>query len=231
MFNRQKKNTRLQNIQESWFSAGFLTQSALLANMQTLIGKHIIPNLKLKQEQPYVLDIGCGHQPYKPLIPVSCHWIGVNPDTDNASPTLVADGLLLPFHNQQFDFVLCTQVIEHVSDPLQLVQEISRCLKPGGLLLLSGPMYWPLHEEPHDYWRFTKYGLRQLLKRTGLEEVEMRNDGSAISLTLTSINHLFRGFYFAPLRLALNILGVILEKITPVPHSTPNLSLIAKKLP
>ena len=68
------------------------------------------------------------------------------------------DATRLALGDDRFDIVFCTQVIEHVPDPAALVAETHRVLRPGGWLVLTGPFWWPHHEEPHDFHRFTRYG-------------------------------------------------------------------------
>jgi SAM-dependent methyltransferase len=63
-----------------------------------------------------------------------------------------------------YDCVFCGNVLEHVDDFMSALAEITRVLKPGGILVLGLPFRQPLHLEPHDYWRFTEYGIRYLLK-------------------------------------------------------------------
>ncbi|MGC2700891.1 MAG: class I SAM-dependent methyltransferase, partial [Candidatus Acidiferrales bacterium] len=83
----------------------------------------------------------------------------------------------LPFMDGSYDTVLVTQVIEHVADHRSLLREAFRVLKSGGIMILSGPMYWPLHEEPYDFFRFTEHGLRFLLETTGFSDIEIVADG------------------------------------------------------
>lgn len=64
------------------------------------------------------------------------------------SPFVISSAEILPFRSRSFDFVICNFVIEHVLDQLQLLNEIQRVLKLGGVCYLSGPnKYWWL--EPH----------------------------------------------------------------------------------
>ena len=84
-----------------------------------------------------------------------------------------ASGLALPFGAQTFDTVVCSEVLEHVPDPACLLAEVTRVLRPGGHLLLTTPQTWGLHEEPHDYFRYTRYGLDVLARRAGLEPVRI----------------------------------------------------------
>jgi ubiquinone/menaquinone biosynthesis C-methylase UbiE len=73
------------------------------------------------------------------------------------------------------DAVLSTQVLEHVADPLSVLAEFFRVLKPDGRLWLTAPFVWYLHEEPYDYYRFTSHGLRFLLERAGFIEIEVNH--------------------------------------------------------
>jgi len=59
--------------------------------------------------------------------------------------------------------VVCCEVFEHITDPQSAIREIYRILKPGGTAIISSPMHYHIHEEPHDYWRFTPYGMKFLL--------------------------------------------------------------------
>lgn len=82
----------------------------------------------------------------------------------------------LPFHDEVADGVICKEVLEHVDDPFRAMEEIYRVMKPGGLLLLTLPFLEPYHASPgsyHDYWRFTRTGVGQLLKRFRRVEIEM----------------------------------------------------------
>jgi 2-polyprenyl-3-methyl-5-hydroxy-6-metoxy-1,4-benzoquinol methylase len=83
----------------------------------------------------------------------------------------------LPFKDASYDTVLVTQVIEHVADHQALLREAFRVLRRDGVLILSGPMYWPLHLEPNDFFGFTEHGLRFLMKRSGFAEIAIINDG------------------------------------------------------
>lgn len=73
----------------------------------------------------------------------------------------------MPFENNTFDAVICTQVLEHVNEPQQVLNELYRVLKHGGALYLSAPQGWGVHQAPHDYFRFTNYGLQYLLEKSG----------------------------------------------------------------
>ena len=79
----------------------------------------------------------------------------------------------LPFKEEQFDGVVCIQVLEHVNEPLMVLEELYRVTKRGGLLFITAPQGWGIHQAPNDYFRFTSYGLTYLLEKAGFEVVSL----------------------------------------------------------
>jgi len=124
-----------------------------------------------------LLDVGCGRQPYRHLVPAT-RYVGVDVDTPVTRALGVAellyDGRVLPVSDGAFDAVLCSQVLEHVFTPDEFVRELHRVLRPDGLLLLAVPFAWDEHEQPHDFARYSSFGLRSLLKKNGFEIVAQR---------------------------------------------------------
>ncbi len=96
-------------------------------------------------------------------------------------------GLCLDIHNmdaipsERFDCAICLEVLEHVSNPFIAVAQISRLLKTDGLLILSVPHLSRVHEAPHDYFRYTQYGIRSILESNGFEVLEMKPTGALFS--------------------------------------------------
>jgi SAM-dependent methyltransferase len=153
-----------------------------------------------------ILDVGCGVKPYEPLLArPGDRWTGVDHPTTMAGSygvfTLAdtfADCHALPFADGTFDTLLCTQVLEHVSDPGQVLVEAARVLRPGGVLLLTAPMTWPLHEEPYDFFRYTQHGLRHLLRGAGFEVLQEVQRGRGAS----TLGQAFLDLHFAGRKLS-----------------------------
>ncbi len=122
--------------------------------------------------QGWLLDLGCGGKPYREMFHHVDHYVGVDlPPT--GSVEVYGSCTALPFAKAVFDSVLCNEVLEHISEPANAMLEAARVLKPGGILLLTAPQTWGMHWEPHDFYRYTKYGLRYLAEKSGLEVIEV----------------------------------------------------------
>lgn len=118
-----------------------------------------------------VLDIGAGrvstNHSYEKFFP---NRLALDID-EKRRPDIVGDVHHLPFPDESHNIILCTEVLEHCHSPQAAIDEMKRVLKPGGTLILTTRFVYPLHDIPHDYFRFTKYGLQHLLR--GFEVVEI----------------------------------------------------------
>jgi SAM-dependent methyltransferase len=70
----------------------------------------------------------------------------------------------IPLRNSSVDCVLCMVVLEHTRNPRDVLHEFARILKTGGTLIMVVPFLWEEHQIPHDYFRFTRYGVRCLFE-------------------------------------------------------------------
>jgi SAM-dependent methyltransferase len=119
--------------------------------------------------QGALLDVGCGQQPYRSYFSHvknhrACDFDATRGDVDFACPAHQ-----IPLADESLDSILCTEVLEHVPDPLAVWCEFHRLLRPGGKVLLTTPMYWPPHELPYDFYRYPEHGLRHLISQSGFE--------------------------------------------------------------
>jgi SAM-dependent methyltransferase len=118
------------------------------------------------------LDVGAQNGPYAAHFPRRValdvqRGVGVQ---------VIGDAQALGIRDASFDVVLCTEVLEHLPDPQRAIDEMYRVLVPGGQLLLTTRFLFPIHDAPHDYFRFTKYGLRHLLRRFDITELQEETD-------------------------------------------------------
>jgi SAM-dependent methyltransferase len=129
-----------------------------------------------------LLDAGAGKLSYRHLVKPYCteyksmDFKKTHPELDYESD--IQD---MPLENESFDTVFSAEVLEHVPDPEKALREIYRVLKPGGKLVMSIPHLMYLHNEPYDFYRYTKYGLRTLLERVGFTVEFIEPSGSIFS--------------------------------------------------
>ncbi len=175
-----------------------------------------------------VLDLGCGGKPYIPLFGDRARpYIGIDVDRGAAADVLGVGGQL-PFRDETFDVVLCTQVLEHDPEPQRTVDEARRVLAEGGVLILSTHGVWFKHGGA-DYWRWTDTGLRRITK--SFAAVDIRSCGGQYSCLFQLLN-----LYADPLpvgrRLAYlvnNLFGLALDRVLPADHLISNYVAIATK--
>jgi SAM-dependent methyltransferase len=147
----------------------------------SLVERYIINLVKTeirKNGKGSVLDIGCGEKPFFPDLEKQVDlYIGLDhPQTPHAKKYIDVFGLAekLPFGPEKYDLVLLTQVLEHVEEPKIVLKEINYVLKCNGVLIVSFPFLYPVHEAPRDFYRYTGYGIKYLAKETGfvIEKIE-----------------------------------------------------------
>lgn len=145
-----------------------------------------------------LVDVGCGSKPYLGFFPASRHF-GVDwpRSLHPGLPDCYASADALPIASGSVDTVLCTELIEHVLDPLAVVREGARVLRDGGHLVLSAPFVHEPHERPFDYYRFSPDGLLMLARRAGLEPLRVVRRGGPLAVTidlvLRSLLRILRG--------------------------------------
>ena len=133
-----------------------------------------------------VLDAGSGEGQYRHHFTRQRYW-GVDLAVGDAAwdysqVDAVADLTALPFRAATFDAAVHIVTIEHLKEPGRALAEIARTLAPGGTLLIAAPQEWEVHQAPHDYFRYTRYGLAYLLEQSGFEVREMRAAGGYFRL-------------------------------------------------
>lgn len=90
---------------------------------------------------------------------------------------LQADGLFLPIRNNSYDWVLCSELLEHVENPRGIIREAYRVLKAGGTLVITIPFLFRLHADPVDVGRYTPWFLKQHLENTGFADIHIEKQG------------------------------------------------------
>jgi len=122
--------------------------------------------------------------PFRNHIPQAVtQYDSIDVDEKAADITYVGDILNMSMiQSETYDSAVCFEVLEHVKNPFIAIKEINRILKKDGLLIISVPHMWLIHEAPHDYFRFTKYGLKHILEENQFKIISMETVGGLLSL-------------------------------------------------
>ncbi len=133
-----------------------------------------------------LLDVGCNEKPYYPFFDdIVKNYVGADichtPYND-----LICVAEKMPFGDETFDFLICSQVLEHVMNPFKCASEMMRVTKKGGTIFITAPFVWDIHDFPGDYWRFSPDGLKLLFK--GVSEKEIFLNGNSVQALTEKLN-------------------------------------------
>lgn len=160
-----------------------LNVNLLAAALQPLLAKHA---------RGHLLDLGCGNVPlfaaYRSHVgEVTCiDWANSEHQLRHIDQSCDLNGPL-PLLDRSVNTVLLTDVLEHIAMPAALVGEIARILAPEGKLIASVPFMYRLHEEPHDYHRYTQHALRHMVESAGLRVAFLEPYGQGIDVVFDSL--------------------------------------------
>ena len=177
-----------------------------------------------------LLDFGCGRKPYEDLFHVN-EYIGIDMEQtghlhENSKIDVLYDGKKIPFSDESFDAVFCSEVFEHVFNLEEILDEIIRVLRKDGQMLITVPFCWPEHEVPFDFGRYSSFGLVHILEKKGLVIVDSRKSGnyarvlcqlralyfhSLIKTRNRAFNYLASMMFIIPI----NILGLLFLPLMP----------------
>jgi len=225
-------------LKVKWYNHNYLTQSFLYKSLYKA----------KKYARGKLLDVGCGQKPYENFFSDSIsEYIGIDlPQSVSANKLPKRADIYydinkgLPFESDSFDTVLCTEVLEHVQEPSYLIKEINRVLKKGGYLILSAPQCWGLHEEPCDYYRYTKYGLKYLVEKNGFELKSLEERGglwvmvgqrmcSFIHYNYVDGRNIFMKLFFKMIYILLSQICLFLDRVYKHKGDTLGITIISMK--
>jgi len=128
-----------------------------------------------------LLDVGCGYMPYKSLLTSAPGRVGKYIGMDLADNIylkdrvdLTWDGRTIPLPDASVDCALATEFFEHCPAAEAALREVARVLRSGGRLVVTVPFLWPLHEVPHDEYRYTPFSLARHLRAAGFGDIDIR---------------------------------------------------------
>lgn len=221
------------------FAPVFLTHIRLKAALEWML-------IPLAVDRVKCLDVVCGDRPYEYLF-VRGGYAGIDVEYSGRplsmkQPDQFYDGNEFPFSCDTFDMVISTQVLEHVVSPLGgVLKEMARVCKSGGEVVISFPFVYQEHEVPFDYFRFTRFGIAELLSKAGLSVDTIKRDSSSLDTVAILVNVYImhnlvpriRGFgrlYAFLFCLPIQLIAKLLSNILPDRGQLyPNLVVYAKK--
>ena len=147
-------------------------------------------------------DLGAGEAPYKEFFLqhakkyVAVDWSGSH---HNTNADITADlNEPLPIDAGIADTIVSLSVLEHLYAPQVMLNEAFRILKEGGAIVLQAPWQWRIHEEPHDYYRYTPYGLEYLLEQAGFVDIKVEPQAGFFTTITLKLNYFSCGLIRGP---------------------------------
>ncbi len=183
-------------IQKQQFDPGFL---GIFVNPFFFVRRELRKNIAEFAPSLFgkILDAGCAGKPYEVLFSNATEYIGMEFDSSvnraDSKADVFYDGHKFPFQDNTFDGVVATQVLEHVFNPDEFLDEMNRVVKHGAHVLLTLPFVWDEHSQPHDYARYTSFGLRHLLEKHGFIIIKSKKTLNDVRVIFQLINcYLFK---------------------------------------
>lgn len=171
-------------------------------------------------------DLGSGESPYKEFFLlhadtyVAVDWAGSFHDT---KADVVANlNEPLPIDSEVANSIVSLSVLEHLREPQLMLSEAFRILKKDGAIVLQVPWQWPIHEAPHDYFRYTPYGLAFLFERAGFVDVKVEAQAGFFTTMAMKFNYFSRRFVMGPrfarmlLAAGLSVFWYVGQKLAPL---------------
>lgn len=174
-----------------------------------------------KYAEGKLIDIGCGEKPYARMIkPYVSEHIGIDHNGtlhDKSKIDRFGTAYNIPAEDNEFDSAICTAVLEHLEEPDKAIAECNRVLRKEGTAIYTTNLFWHLHEEPRDFYRYTKYGLKHLFEKNGFQIVELKPlSGFCVTFGQEFVYYLWRfrrGGKLNPLWWIIPVAGMFIQRI------------------
>lgn len=210
-----------------------------------------IKNIALKVDLPKnnkkLLDIGASESPFKTYFKnIKYYSQDIHQNSNNSIDYVfdICDISNNIVKDETFDYIICTQVLEHLHSPKEAFSQFNRILKKGGKLFLTTHLCFEEHMQPFDYYRFTRYGLRHLGESSGFKVLDIKSHGGIgqVLFYIVSIipiklflkeGSLFYYSYlllFSPILIVLSILCHIIDLLDKNKIITLNYEVIYEKI-
>ena len=167
-----------------------------------------------KHFKGHLVDLGCGEAPYKNyFLQYADKYTGVDWSNTfhNSGADVVSDlNVGINLEDEVADSIISLSVMEHLCEPQVFLNESHRILKSGGKMILQVPWQWWIHEAPHDYFRYTPYGLKYMFEKAGFVDVEIEAQSGFFTTWIMKMNYFSSRFIRGP-RVLRYFIGALLH--------------------
>ena len=188
---------------------------------------HELKNFLASYKNSKVLDFGCGDTRYKKLINENNNeYIGVDSkntgiENSNKFADFYWDNKTLPFEDEKFDIIICTEVLDDVEDIELVTHELRRVLKDNGKIFITMPFMFGEHDTPYDFRRFTSFGIKRFFEKQNFNIVDfkkmLQGKNSIIQIMESEFSRYLRSFsnkrlkfiFFFSLKIILTIIKLL----------------------
>lgn len=191
-----------------------------------------------------LIDIGCGTKQYKDIVApfveqhVGIDHVGTIHNKSNIN--IFATAYNIPFIDNSFDSAICTEVLEHLENPLDAIKECWRILKPYSFAIYTCPFIWHIHEQPRDFFRYSPYGLKYLFETSGFEVIEISPlNGFCATFGQLFVYYIYT-FNYGPLKIIplipfigffIQLIALLADKLAPRTNWASHYISVVRKLP
>tara|TARA_Y100000589_G_C27141665_1_gene624975 strand:+ start:16 stop:864 length:849 start_codon:yes stop_codon:yes gene_type:complete len=190
-----------------------------MLNLKTL--KHVLGLARKRFGQRLmILDIGCGNKPFLDLFNKNDSYLGIDFSKDSKADIFQDLSEKFPFENNKFDLIIISECLEHLKDPISVINESKRVLNQNGYIFISTPFCLNIHGRPYDYFRYTEYFYSDLLVgNLDIELIKIFKSNSILTTPILTLNSIILVLPFIPsfiknlLYFLNNIFSLIIELI------------------
>lgn len=179
-----RRNTLVPQGKQETFVVPIISKA-----VKEVLEKYVTPT-KIKS----ILDIGCGEQPFKQLLDKNINYKSLDFSQNTQNNVDYIYSLLHDIDiKEKFDFLMCTEVLEHIPNWDSAFTNFSKLINTNGKILITCPFLYPLHEEPYDFWRPTGYSIEFYANKYNFSVIEKQKAGDFWSVlgTVLASSYLF----------------------------------------
>ena len=165
-----------------------------------------------------LVDLGCGEAPYKDFfLQYANKYIGVDwtKTSHNSKADIISNlNQKIKLDDKSADTIISLSVMEHLCEPQIFLNECYRILKDDGTFILGVPWMWQIHEAPHDYFRYTPYGLKYMFEKAGFKDIKIEATSGFFTIWFTKFNYFTGRFrYFKRSKISFYLVTILMAPI------------------